>query len=115
MDPLRTRRVEETMREELSELIRFEMADPRLAGVDVTEVHCSPDLKRADVLVSAPREGVEGALEGLVHAKGFLRYQLMRRMDLYRTPELRFLPDAETSLAVPSSRIIRRIRRGRMS
>lgn len=103
------------MREELSELIRFEMADPRLAGVDVTEVHCSPDLKRADVLVSAPREGVEGALEGLVHAKGFLRYQLMRRMDLYRTPELRFLPDAETSLAVPSSRIIRRIRRGRMS
>jgi len=52
MDELRTRRVSETMREELSELIRFESSDPRLAEVDVTEVIVASDLRRADVLVS---------------------------------------------------------------
>jgi ribosome-binding factor A len=112
MDPLRTRRVEEAMREELSELIRFEMADPRLLGTDVAEVHCAPDLKKADVLVSVPDEGREEAMEALVHSKGFLRHQLMQRMDLYRMPELRFVAALSSGTVAPG-RLMRRIRRGR--
>jgi ribosome-binding factor A len=112
MDPLRTRRVEETMREELSELIRFEMADPRLVGVEVAEVHCAPDLKKADIVVSMPDEGRDESLEALMSAKGFLRHQLMQRMELYRMPELRFVPLVESG-AAPPGRLLRRIRRGR--
>ncbi|MBI4890254.1 MAG: 30S ribosome-binding factor RbfA [Acidobacteria bacterium] len=115
MDELRSRRVSESMREELSELIRFESSDPRLALVEVTEVVLSPDLRRADILVSLPAAESDRiqALAGLDNARHFLRRKLMERMDLFRMPELRFRPDAASSTAAPVERLLRRVRRGR--
>lgn len=115
MDPLRTRRVSETLREELSELIRFELSDPRVSGVDVTDVIISPDLRKADVLVSLSSSEGSGAvaLAGLAHASGFLRAQLMQRLDLYRMPELQFRADAASTPGRPVKALLRRIRRGR--
>lgn len=103
------------MREELSELIRFESADPRVAGVEVTEVVVSADLRKADVLVTLPADeaGREAALAGLDSARGFLRSQLMNRMDLHRMPELRFRAGAEVSGGAKLNRLLRRVRRGR--
>lgn len=114
MDELRTRRVAETIREELSELIRFESNDPRLADVDVTDVILAHDLRRADVLVSLPPAPAarQAALDGLESARGYLKRQLAQRIDLFRMPELRFVADSETSGA-PLSRLRRRLRRGR--
>lgn len=114
MDELRTRRVAETMREELSELIRFETSDPRLTGVDVTEVIVASDLRRADVLVSLPvdPDARQAALEGLTNARLFFRRQLMNRMDLYRMPEFRFVPNSQ-SAGAPIGKLLRRARRGR--
>lgn len=114
MDELRTRRVAETIREELSELIRFESNDPRLADVDVTDVVLAHDLRRADVLVSLPPAPAvrQAALDGLESARGYLKRQLAQRIDLFRMPELRFVADSETSGA-PLSRLRRRLRRGR--
>jgi ribosome-binding factor A len=105
------------MREELSELIRYESSDPRLAEVDVTQVILSTDAKRADVLVSLPAEEDrrKAALDGLTHAKAYLRRQLMQRMDLYRFPELRFVPASETGSGSPLTRLLRRARRGRIT
>lgn len=115
MDELRTRRVAESMREELSELIRFESADPRLALVEVIEVIVSPDMRRADVLVALPGAEAERlqALEGLDAARHFLRRKLMQRMDLYRMPELRFRPGVVAAGDAPLERLLRRVRRGR--
>jgi ribosome-binding factor A len=115
MDELRTRRVAETMREELSELIRFESSDPRLTDIDVTEVIVSPDCRRADVLVRLPNdaEARGEALAGLDHARHYFRRQLMQRLDIYRMPELRFRPDSETSGSGSIERLARRVRRGR--
>ena len=104
------------MREELSELIRFELSDPRVQGVDVTEVHCAPNLTKADVLVVLPPE-VEArgaALEGLEHARYYLRRQLMERLDLYRMPELRFVAGVETRSGSELNKLLRRVRRGRV-
>lgn len=115
MDELRSRRVSEAMREELSELIRFESDDPRLSLVEVTDVVLSPDLRHADVLVALPPGESERlqALAGLDAARHFLRRNLMQRMDLYRMPELRFRPDAASSTGAPVERLLRRVRRGR--
>lgn len=114
MDELRTRRVAETMREELSELIRFESSDPRLAEVDVTDVIVASDMRRADVLVSLPPAAAAraAALEGLESARGYLKRQLAQRIELFRMPELRFVTDSETT-GVPLGRLLRRARRGR--
>jgi len=51
MDERRTLRVSEAVREELSEIIGFETADPRLLAVEVTEVHVSPDGRHANIRV----------------------------------------------------------------
>jgi ribosome-binding factor A len=115
VDPLRTARVAQTMREELSELIRFESADPRISLVEVTEVVISPDNRRADVLVNLPAgtEERKAALEGLESARHYLRRQLMQRLDLFRMPELRFKADSEVASGAPIERLLRRVRRGR--
>lgn len=110
MDELRTKRVAETMREELSELIRFELDDPRLTQVEVAEVHVSPDLRKADVVVTAP--GTE-AMDALESARHFLRRQLIQRMDLYRMPELHFVAALLGAETRSVRKLQRRLRRGR--
>lgn len=110
MDELRTKRVEEMMREELSELIRFELSDPRVSQVDVSEVHVAHDMKRADiVVVSANPE----AVEGLEHARHYLRRQLMQRLNLFRMPELNFVTTTIGNGALDMRKLRRRLRRGR--
>jgi len=103
------------MREELSELIRFETSDPRLAGVEVSGVVMAPDGSRADVLVSLPQvaEARRQALEGLIHAKGYLRKQLAGRIELFRMPDLHFVADSEQLSDRPLGKLLRRARRGR--
>jgi ribosome-binding factor A len=115
MDELRTRRVAETMREELSELIRFESSDPRLVDVEVTDVILSSDARRADVLVRVPEDPKLRlkALEGLEQASSYLRHQLAQRVELFRAPDLRFVADSQMPGGQNLSRLRRRLRRGR--
>jgi ribosome-binding factor A len=92
MDDHRVLRVSETVREELSEIVGFEMNDPRLAVVDVTEVHLTPDSRHAHVGVrlSGDKQEQEQAMAALEHAKNYLRHELARRLNLRRIPELHF-------------------------
>jgi len=88
----RSARVGELLRQELSDLLRREVKDPRVQGVTVTDVAVSDDLSRARIfyntsLCSHPREEVQQALES---AMGFLRSQLRERMNLRQTPQLSF-------------------------
>ncbi|NPA93156.1 MAG: 30S ribosome-binding factor RbfA [Chloroflexi bacterium] len=89
---LRLRRINERMKEELAILLLYEVSDPRLRGITVTDVRVDRELAYADVFVSA----VEGAerkdeiLEGLEHARGFLSRQLAQRVELRQFPRLRF-------------------------
>ena len=95
MDERRVQRVSEALREELSELIGFELCDPRLAGVDVTEVRVSSDSRHAHVRVglNGNEQEQRDALSALDHARYYLRHQLARRLQLRRIPELHFAAD----------------------
>ena len=87
-------RVSETVREELAEIISFEMEDPRLAAVDVDEVRVAPDLRHAHVRValSGSEQEQRAALEALDPARHYLRGELARRLNLRKIPELHFEP-----------------------
>jgi ribosome-binding factor A len=103
MDERRTLRVSETVREELAEIIAFELDDPRLLTVEVTEVQVSPDARYASVKVAIRDERKQKeALEALEHAKGYLRRELASRLMLRRVPELHFdrdrNPDVESRI-----------------
>lgn len=106
MDERRTARVSEAVREEISEIIGFEMDDPRLTAVDVTNVHVSPDGRYATVKVAirgGEREQRQ-SLAALDHARNFLRHELATRLLLRHVPELQFEhdhhPDAETRVDI---------------
>jgi ribosome-binding factor A len=115
LDPHRNERLSESIREELEELIGYEMSDPRVGGASVTEVHLSPDHRHAYVRISlqgTPEE--QGAtMEALSHGKHFLRHQLAERLQLHRMPDLHFEADLPATLAVKAPQILKRIKRGR--
>ncbi len=115
MDPHRTERVSEALREELEELIGYELADPRVGEVFVTEVLIGPDLRHAHVRLSMPPgdQKRDEALAALEHARGFLKRELSLRLELRRLPELHFEPDLSSSTAQRMEALLKRVRRGR--
>ena len=88
----RTDRVSDVVRAELADLLLREVHDPRVKLASVTEVEVTPDLRRAVVKVSVlgNDEQRQETIEGLRHAKGFLRTELAHRLRLRATPELVF-------------------------
>ncbi|HEY3566711.1 MAG TPA: 30S ribosome-binding factor RbfA [Thermoanaerobaculia bacterium] len=88
----RTDRVSDVLRAELSDLLLREVHDPRVKLASVTAVEVTSDLRRAVVRISVlgSDEQRQEAIEGLRHAKGFLRTELAHRLRLRATPELIF-------------------------
>lgn len=105
----------ESIREELEELIGYEMSDPRVGPATVTEVHLSPDFRHAHVslLLEGSVEEQNVTLDALNHAKQFLRHQLAERLQLFRTPDLHFEPALPANLSAKAPQILKRIKRGR--
>jgi ribosome-binding factor A len=88
----RTDRVSDVLRAELSDLLLREVHDPRVKLASVTAVEVTSDLRRAVVRISALGDDAQRqeTIEGLRHAKGFLRTELAHRLRLRATPELVF-------------------------
>jgi ribosome-binding factor A len=115
VDPHRHERVAESLREELDELIGYELEDPRVGSASITEVLLSPDFRQAHIRISlhGTPEEQEETLAGVNHAKPFLKRELSDRLQLYRMPELHFEADLPASLAAKAPQILKRIKRGR--
>lgn len=92
----------------LSVIIR-EVKDPRIGLLtSVTDVYVAPDLKTCRVYVSVlgDQEERERTLEGLNSAKGYIRRELAREVNLRNTPELKFFMDDSIEYGVDMSRKI---------
>ena len=88
-------RVQETMRTELSEIIKRDLKDPRLGFVTITDVELSNDMSHAKVFVSiyGSEEEKRLSMQALESAKGFIRTNLGQRVRLRIVPELVFKED----------------------
>jgi ribosome-binding factor A len=91
----RSRAMGETVREIIARLLLEEVADPRVDLVTVTGVDMSPDLRHANVFVTAHGDEarVAEAMAGLESAKGRLRSLLGAAISLRCVPELHFKID----------------------
>jgi ribosome-binding factor A len=91
----RNARLEGEIRSVLSNLLRSEVNDPRLADVTVSSIRLSADRSKASVFYSvigdAEREREAG--DGFAAAASFMRRQLGQRMRLRIVPSLEFLRD----------------------
>jgi len=89
----RIERVNNLIRQEISELLKHQVKDPRLGGfVAIPEVSTSPDLRQARVFVSCmgDKEEKREVLSVLTAASGFFRNELAKRLRLRHIPELSF-------------------------
>lgn len=89
---IRVKRIADGIYEELSELLLFRIKDPRLVGVNVTDVDVDRELSFADIYVSA-LEGEsrkDEILDGLQSAAGYIRGQLAKAIQLRSFPLVRF-------------------------
>ncbi len=92
----RASRINELIREELSDLIRRQLRDPRIAEVvSITQVAISADLRSAKVYVSTfgEEEAKVKTLKALETAAGFLRRELKPRLAMKTIPTLQFVRD----------------------
>jgi ribosome-binding factor A len=96
-DHHRHERVGEEIAHEINAMLAGELKDPRLEGsVSVSEVRVQPDMKHARVFVSvrnATNKEQGNAVKALEHAAGYIRHELIERLQLRRLPELHFTLD----------------------
>ncbi|ADO56114.1 30S ribosome-binding factor RbfA [Paenibacillus polymyxa] len=95
MAKIRTGRVGEQIKKELSLLIQTELKDPRIGFITVTGVDVTNDLSQAKVYLSVlgDEEQKTSSLKALDKANGYLRSELGKRIRLRHIPELIFKID----------------------
>ncbi len=93
----RTQRVADFLQQELAGLIQFEVRDPRVGMVSITDVEVSRDLAHARVFVTVlgkdTADEAADSLAALNRAAGFLRTQVARGSKARTTPSLKFYFD----------------------
>lgn len=105
----RTRMVGDMLREELTDIVRREVKDPRLAFWSITHVEVPPDLRTARVYVSVlgtDQERTE-TLAALRSAAGFIRFHLKPRLRMRQIPDLEFRDDRTMEEADEITRVLR--------
>ena len=91
----RNDRVRAAMRQEISSMLQRDLKDPRLGFATVTDVRVSGDLQHVQVFVSILGDDVsrQQTMEALESARGYVRSEIGRRVQLRLTPEITFAYD----------------------
>lgn len=104
----RPERFAEALKEEIAEVVGFELDDPRLETVTVTEVKVADDLRdaRVYVLVRGSEDEINSALKALHHAETFVRQQVALNLNLRHAPHVHFVRDTAEENASRISEIL---------
>ena len=107
----RQEKLGELIAEELSDLLRTRMKDPRVGFASITHVEVSGDLRHAKIFVSVLGSEDEQAatIQALKHATGFLRHELASRLVLRYMPALVFKLDTSIEKGTRILQIIREL------
>jgi ribosome-binding factor A len=107
----RVERIQEQVREEVSQMLQTEVRDPGVGLVTVTRAKVTPDLSLARIYWTIigddnERKKTQKALE---RASGFVRHLLAERMSLRRSPEVKFIFDQSVGAQDRIEQIIQEI------
>ncbi len=95
MNQVRSARMAEEIRIQVSDILTHHLADPRLAWVSVVRVELSSDLGHAKIYVSVlgDERAQEDGLRVLARARGAVRAELSHRLRARKIPEIEFRAD----------------------
>lgn len=104
----RPERFAEALKEQIAEVVGFELNDPTLESVVVTEVKVAPDLRDAKVfvLITGSDNEIDRALKALRNASTFVRQQVAMNLDLRHAPQVHFVRDTAEENAARVGEII---------
>ncbi len=104
----RPERLGEALKAEIAEVVGFDMDDPRLGSITVTDVSVAQDLRDAKVyvLVTGEEKEVDQALKALRNAATFVRQQVAMNLSLRHAPLLHFVRDTAEENAARVGAII---------
>ena len=104
----RPERLAEVLREQVTEIVGYELDDPRLLSVTVTEVTVSENLRNAKVfvIVKGDEEEIKTAMGALQNAATFVRQQVALNLDLRYAPQIHFVRDTVEENAVKIEEIL---------
>jgi ribosome-binding factor A len=113
MDFKRADRVADLIKQELSNILRREVGDPRIANITVTDVKLTDDLRSARIyFVELGKDRLSADVEkGLAKAKGFLKRELGKRLQLRYIPELAFFYDPSFEYGSRIEKLLKEVRK----
>ena len=108
----RPEKLAELIREEVIQIVAYELDDPRVASVTVTDVRVADNLRDASVYVTAEGSEAErqAAMKALTKAAPFVRRQLSMALNLRFTPEIHFVRDTVEESAARVEALLSEIR-----
>lgn len=111
MSKVRVEKVQELMKQEVSDIIFNELKDPRIGFVTVTSVTCTEDLREAKIYVSVmgDEKKARDTLNGLNSSLGFVRREIGKRIRLRFTPEISFALDTSLNYSDHIQRLLNEI------
>ena len=107
--PQRGLRVADQIQKDLSELIAFELKDPRVGMITLAEVQITPDYAHAKIyftMLKDDPETVKNTLAGLQAASGYLRNMLGKRLHIHTLPALHFVHNTSVARGMAMSALI---------
>ncbi|MBP8625560.1 MAG: 30S ribosome-binding factor RbfA [Syntrophorhabdaceae bacterium] len=105
-------RVQDQLREEVSQILFKDIKDPGLGFVTILEVKLTEDLKIAKIFCSIYGGDDEKtrSMAALNRSKGYIRFLLGQRVKLRYTPDIIFILDDTYEKAARIEEILRRER-----
>ena len=91
----RPERLAQTLREAIMEIVGYELEDPRVEAVTVTDVRVSEDLRDAKVyvLIDGDEKEIREAMKALQHAEKYVRSQVAMSLSIAHAPHIHFARD----------------------
>lgn len=114
---LRIEKLQELIKQEVGKMLIYDIKDPRIGFVTVTEVEMTGDLREATIYVSimGNEEQIKNTMEGLQSALGFVRREIGKRIRLRFTPEISFAPDKSLDYSEHIQKLLLKIEKERDS
>lgn len=106
-------RLADSMREEIAAMVEGELADPRIGLATVTGVQILPDGRQAFVLINVAGDADEekSTLAGLEAAKGYIKHELIERLQIRHSPELHFRLDRSQQYETRIDNLLERVKK----
>ena len=111
MAELRVRKIQEFIKQEVGKLLLNGIKNPRLGFTTVTDVKVTGDLREATVYVSlfGSEKEKKDSLNVLNKAKGFIRKEVGKSLNIFYSPEISFEEDKSLEYGMKIEKLLNKI------